>query len=76
MIKLGTFSVEQPFRIDEIARAPAPDGGDSVWHRYVISQGTTNTIAGLRAGQHADVVVQIEQMVERLNQRRIGKKPK
>lgn len=74
-MKLGTFSVEQPFRIDEITRAPAPDGGDSVWHRYVISQGT-NTIAGLRAGQRAEVLLQVEQMVERLNQRRIGKKPK
>lgn len=75
MVKFGTFLIAQPFRIEEIARAPAPDGSDSVWHRYVISQGT-NTIAGLRAGQHADVVSQVEEMVERLNLRRIGKKPK
>lgn len=75
MIKSATFSVEQPFRIDEIARAPAPDGSDSVWHRYVISQGT-NIIAGLRAGGYADVLSQLEGMVERLNLRRIGKKPK
>lgn len=75
MIKLETVSVEQPFRIDEIVRAPAPDGGDSMWHRYVISQGT-NTIAGLRAGKHVDVLSQVEAMVERLNQRRMGKRPR
>jgi hypothetical protein len=75
MIKLEALSVEQPFRIDEIVRAPAPDGSDSIWQRYVISQGT-NTIAGLRAGKHVDVLSQVEAMVERLNQRRMGKRPK
>jgi hypothetical protein len=75
MTKLQTFSVEQPFRLDEVVRAPAPDGSDSVWHRYVISQGE-NTIAGLREGKHVDVFAQAESMVERLNLRRMGKKPK
>ncbi|HEY0687270.1 MAG TPA: hypothetical protein VGD45_33350 [Steroidobacter sp.] len=75
MIKLDTLSIEQPFRVDEIVRAPAPDGGDSMWHRYVISQGA-NTIAGLRAGKHVDVLSQVEAMVERLNQRRMGKRPR
>lgn len=75
MIKLDTLSIQQPFRIDELVRAPAPDGGDGMWHRYVISQGT-NTIAGLRAGKHVDVLSQIETMVERLNQRRMGKRPR
>ncbi|MBL8265690.1 hypothetical protein [Steroidobacter sp.] len=75
MMKLGTFSIEQPFRIDEIVRAPAPDGSDSVWHRYVISQGN-NTIAGIRAGRHIEVQSQVEAMVERLNERRMGKRPK
>jgi hypothetical protein len=76
VIKLEAFSVEQQdFRIEEIVRAPAPDGGDSLWHRYVICQGT-NTIAGLRAGKHVDVLSQVEAMVERLNLRRMGKRPK
>jgi len=75
MVKFGTFSVEQPFRIDEVVRAPAPDGSDSVWHRYVITQGT-NTITGLRAGGHVDVQSQVEGLVERLNLRRMGKRPK
>lgn len=71
MLKFGTLSFEQPFRIEEIVRAPAPDGSDSLWHRYVISQGT-NTIDGLRAGKQVDVLSQVEAMVERLNQRRMG----
>lgn len=75
MIKLEALSVEQPFRIGEIVRAPAPDGSNAVWHRYQISQGT-NTITGLRAGRHEDVFLQVEAMVERLNLRRMGKKPK
>lgn len=75
MIKFDALSVEQPFRVSEVVRAPAPDGSNSVWHRYLISQGT-NTITGLRAGRHEDVFLQVEAMVERLNQRRMGKKPK
>ena len=75
MIKLEALSVEQPFRISEVVRAPAPDGSNAVWHRYLISQGT-NTITGLRAGRHEDVFLQVEAMVERLNLRRMGKKPK
>ncbi|WP_161811967.1 hypothetical protein [Steroidobacter agaridevorans] len=75
MIKLDTLSIEQPFRVDQVVRAPAPDGGDSMWHRYVISQGA-NTIAGLRAGKHVDVLSQVEAMVERLNLRRMGKRPR
>jgi hypothetical protein len=75
MIKLESISVEQPFRIDEIVRAPAPDGSNSMWHRYSISQGN-NTIAGLRAGGHVDVLSQVEAMVERLNLRRMGKRTK
>lgn len=75
MIKLEAISVEQPFLVAEIIRTPAPDGSDSMWHRYVISQGT-NTITGMRAGRHADVTLQVESMVERLNLRRAGKKAK
>ena len=65
----------QPFRLDSIAEVPAPEGGEGTWHRYVIVQGT-NTINGLRAGTHAEVSVQVEMMVERLNERfRKGKTP-
>ena len=64
-----------PFRVDQISQVPAPDGSDAVWHRYVISQGP-NVITGLRPGAHGNVVSQLDEMVERLNQRRLGKKPK
>jgi len=75
MNTIETLSVEDSFRIDEIVRAPAPDGSGAMWHRYVISQGT-NTIAGLRAGGHFDVLSQVQAMVERLNLRRMGKRTK
>ncbi len=69
---LSTEAVlETPFRIDLISQAAAPDGSDTVWQRYVISQGN-NRIEGLRAGARADVVMQVENMVARLNER-LGK---
>jgi hypothetical protein len=64
--------LELPFKVDSIARTTAPDGGDGVWHSYVISQGT-NTITGVRAGSQAEVTLLLNDMVERLNERRIGK---
>jgi len=64
--------LETPFRIELIAQVPAPDGSDGVWQRYVITQGT-NTIVGLRPGTRADVTFQVEDMVARLNERRLGK---
>jgi hypothetical protein len=64
--------LELPFKVDSIARASAPDGGDGVWHSYVISQGT-NTIKGTRAGTQAEVTTLLQDMVERLNERRVGK---
>jgi hypothetical protein len=62
------------FRVDSIAQAPAPDGGDGLWHRYVITQGP-NTITGLRAGTRAEVGTLVDGMVEALNERRMGKQP-
>jgi hypothetical protein len=63
--------LELPFQVDSISQAPAPEGGSGVWHRYVISQGT-NTITGLRAGTHAEVTVLVDEIVQRLNERRLG----
>lgn len=65
--------LELPFKLESIAKTAAPEGADGVWHCYVISQGT-NTITGARAGTHAEVSVLLEQMIERLNERRSGKK--
>ena len=65
--------LELPFKVDSIARSPAPAGAEGVWHSYVISQGT-NTITGVRAGTHAEVTALVQEMIERLNERRAGKK--
>jgi hypothetical protein len=64
--------LELPFKIDSISRTEAPDGAEGVWHSYVISQGA-NTITGVRAGTQAEVTTLLHDMVERLNERRLGK---
>jgi hypothetical protein len=76
MSRLETLDVvDAPFRVDLISEVPAPDGSSEIWHQYVISQGA-NTITGLRPGARVEVVSQLEEMVTRLNLRRMGKKPK
>jgi hypothetical protein len=60
-----------PFRLDLVAPVPAPDGGDSEWHRYVITQGS-NTITGVRLGTREEVMRQLDVMIENLNVR-LGK---
>jgi hypothetical protein len=66
------ITVELPFKLDSISKAPAPGGAAGVWHSYVISQGA-NTIAGMRVGTHAEVTTSLHDMIERLNDRRTGK---
>jgi hypothetical protein len=65
--------LELPFKVDSISRASAPAGAEGVWHSYVISQGT-NTIKGIRAGTLAEVTTLLHDMIERLNDRRAGRK--
>jgi hypothetical protein len=67
--------LEEPFRLDQVSETKAPDGTAAVWFRYVISQGP-NTIVGLRPGPRTDAMSQLEEMVARLNDRRMGKKHK
>lgn len=64
--------LEVPFVRESVTPVAAPEGCEGVWHKYVISQGE-NQITGLRAGTMADVVRQVDEMTERLNERRIGK---
>lgn len=66
------ITVELPFKLESIAKAAAPGGAAGVWHSYVISQGS-NMIEGVRAGTHAEVTTLLNDMVERLNERREGK---
>lgn len=74
MNKITTLEalLETPFKIDCVSRSDAPAGADGVWHRYVISQGE-NLITGVRAGSYAEVTSLLNEMVERLNERRLGK---
>jgi hypothetical protein len=65
--------LERPFKLDSISRTAAPADAEGVWHSYVISQGT-NTITGVRAGTQAEVTALLHDMIERLNERRAGKK--
>jgi hypothetical protein len=65
--------VEMPFKLDSISQIAAPSGATGLWHRYVISQEGTNTIAGTRAGTHYEVATRAGELVERLNERREGK---
>jgi hypothetical protein len=65
--------LELPFKVDSISRTAAPAGAEGVWHCYIISQGT-NTITGVRAGTHAEVTLLLDDMIERLNERRAGKR--
>jgi hypothetical protein len=67
--------LEVPFRLASITPADAPDGSQGSWFRYVISQGA-NEITGLRAGSQSEVQRLVDEMIERLNERRIGKAKK
>ena len=64
--------LEIPFKVDSIAPVDAPAGSEGVWHSYVITQGT-NTITGVRSGTRTEVAALLSEMVERLNERRMGK---
>jgi hypothetical protein len=64
--------LELPFKVDSISQIAAPQGSEGTWHSYVISQGT-NTIAGIRTGTRAEVTMLLQDMIERLNERRAGR---
>lgn len=61
-------ALQIPFRLDSVAPATVPENGEGPWHSYVIRQGS-DTITGIRAGTHDEVVALVQEMVERLNQR-------
>lgn len=67
--------LETPFVLNSVTPATAPPGAEGVWHSYVISQGE-NQITGLRAGTKTEVMALVDAMIERLNERRIGKQKK
>ncbi|HEY0686515.1 MAG TPA: hypothetical protein VGD45_29520 [Steroidobacter sp.] len=67
--------LEVPFTLDSVTPAETPPGAEGVWHSYVISQGG-NQITGMRAGTRVEVTQLVDAMIERLNERRIGKQKK
>lgn len=63
----------EPYRLHSIAKAASPiEGGPSNWYRYEIIQGG-NTIVGHRSGGLKAVTSAVEDIVDRLNERRGGK---
>lgn len=66
-----------PFWLESIAPVDAPDGSGAEWHRYVITQGTDqNRIVGMRCGTRVEVVQRLDAMIDSLNDRRLGHRPK
>jgi hypothetical protein len=63
----------EPFRIVEFAKADPPSGQpDTEWYRYVISQGRA-AMAGMRQGSRESVIAAVEDIVNRMNERRLGR---
>ncbi len=57
-----------------VRRANAPPGADDAeWYAYVIRQGS-NTIQGCRKGTLAAVTAAVEDIVQKLNDRRVNKR--
>ena len=69
----ASFWKTQPFKIIELTKTDPPEADDNrEWHRYVISQGD-KPIVGLRQGSKRSVKAAIEEVVLRMNERRLGK---
>ncbi len=66
------LSQELPFKLESLVATATPEGSAGDWYRYVISQGA-NQITGVRSGTKAAVQSEVNDMVERLNERREGK---
>jgi hypothetical protein len=67
----GESLIEAAFHVDSVVPTADPTGGGASWFRYVISQGSAceNAITGTKSGSLADVHLQLDYMVTRLNER-------
>jgi hypothetical protein len=66
--------IEKDYEIVSVEPAEPPADMDGTgWHCYVIGQGP-NRIKGFRQGDLASVTRSVEEIVLRLNERRIGKR--
>ncbi|MDH4071926.1 MAG: hypothetical protein OEV41_02335 [Gammaproteobacteria bacterium] len=73
MIMSGA-AIDQAYEILSVRPTEPPsemEGTD--WHCYVITQGN-NTIRGYRQGNLSSVTRSVEEIVLRLNERRVGKR--
>ena len=73
----ATFSntvIKSPFQVQSVLPAPAPAGGAGDWFRYVIAQpdNTETAITGVCSGTLVEIHRQLNERVERLNER-LGK---
>ena len=66
--------IEEHYAIVSVEPADPPQDSDGTgWHCYIIEQGE-NTIRGYRQGNLKAVTRSVEEIVERLNERRLGKR--
>jgi len=64
----------KPYEMVSIRPAQAPAGAEGAeWHRYEIRQGS-NTISGCRQGDLAAVTAAVEEIIVKLNDRRVNKR--
>ncbi len=64
----------QFYAIVSIVKSDPPEGTEGTnWHCYIIEQGN-NTIRGYRQGSLKAVRLAVEEIVEQLNERRLGKR--
>jgi len=69
-----SLALEQPYEIVSVRRAKAPPGAEgSYWYRYVIAFEGSNTIRGYRQGNLKAVTTAVEEIVAKLNERRLSK---
>jgi hypothetical protein len=69
------FSInKQPYKLESIVSSEPPTGAEgNDWYRYTIIQGQ-NTIQGCRQGKLKDVTEAVEENVDLLNERQLGKR--
>jgi hypothetical protein len=66
--------MNEDYEIVAVESAEAPDDqGGADWYRYTISQGT-NKIFGYRRGDLHSITKSVQELVLRLNERRVGKR--
>ena len=66
--------MNEDYEIVAVESAEAPnDLGGTDWYRYTISQGT-NRIFGYRQGDLGSITKAVQELVLRLNERRVGKR--